>query len=408
MKDARAFFNEQALPSGKVLVLGSECPKDTSKDDWQTVELFDPSANATIAWTKGINLRNTDPVKGPFTDFHDDDNGNTYPAYIGAEATKILPPQGNGHTRILVPMEPNGYFDSSGNPHIDANSNGYVNQIYDVEADSWSAAPDRGTSSGPSDPAQAGEESWVLLPPTSDALNGSILTTDGSYQWPNLTARRYTFADANHPSDQWVQSQPRQSLPVEIRDGPAVVLPATTLSGEQAWYTGEFGTTAYYNIANGVWNTQAGPLLPSSTVAFDTPAAVLPTGQVLIVTGPPPDTGAGDAFPAPYSTWEFAPSTQNFTPSSLLTGPAARGVAEISPFYCHMLVLPTGQILMSTGPQKTLYLYSHTSDATDLNLTNLRPGINNIPNVSGNQFSLTGYRLNGVTEGAYYGDDASM
>ena len=28
MTYARAFFNEQVLPSGKVLVLGSECPKD--------------------------------------------------------------------------------------------------------------------------------------------------------------------------------------------------------------------------------------------------------------------------------------------------------------------------------------------------------------------------------------------
>src|SRR5207253_1736830 len=44
----------------------------------------------------------------------------------------------------------------------------------------------------------------------------------------------------------------------------------------------------------------------------------------------------------------------------------------------------------------------------DLDLTSLRPGINSISTVSGNQFSLSGYRLNGVTEGAYFGDDAEM
>ena len=64
-------------------------------------------------------------------------------------------------------------------------------------------------------------------------------------QWQNLTARRYTFADANHSYDQWVTTP---NLAAEIRDGPAVLLPATSASAEQAWYTGSFGHTDYYNI----------------------------------------------------------------------------------------------------------------------------------------------------------------
>ena len=49
MIDQRAFFTEQVLPSGKVLALGSECPKHTYEDDCQTVELFDPANNT---WAK--------------------------------------------------------------------------------------------------------------------------------------------------------------------------------------------------------------------------------------------------------------------------------------------------------------------------------------------------------------------
>src|SRR5207253_986218 len=77
----------------------------------------------------------------------------------------------------------------------------------------------------------------------------------------------------------------------------------------------------------------------------------------------------------------------------------------------HMLVLPTGQILMSDGIGKDLFLYTHTADGTDLDPTSLKPGIKNIVQQTlaiFNQFTLTGFRLNGVTEGAYYGDDASM
>jgi hypothetical protein len=254
----------------------------------------------------------------------------------------------------------------------------------------------------------------VLLPPTSDALNGSILTTDGSFQWQNLTARRYTFADANHSYDQWVTTP---NLVAEIRDGPAVLLPATSASAEQAWYTGSFGHTDYYNVSGDSWSQ--GPDFPNSRVAWDTPAAVLPTGQVLIVSGPPPYYSNGqlvDNYPAPYTISEFSPSSS--TPfTDVYTGPTAglHTLQEIHPYECHMLVLPTGQILISTGSTTNnthpLLVYTHHPDSTDLNLTSLQPGINSgsnsIATVGTNQFTLSGYRLNGVTEGAYYGDNAS-
>src|SRR5439155_18764736 len=188
----------------------------------------------------------------------------TYVGYIGAEATKILPYDQYGHTRILVPMEGTGTP-----PNVDQSSDGSVNQFYDVDAtgNPWSAAADRGTTAPPdnptaTEPAQAGEECWVLLP------DGSILTTDSSFQWQYRSARRY-FPNSNS----WARTD---NLPVELRDGPAVLVPGTKASPtvEKAWYTGYTQNaqgaylfhTAYYNVNDGTWAAQT-PDLPSGILA---------------------------------------------------------------------------------------------------------------------------------------------
>src|SRR5439155_26743095 len=106
-------------------------------------------------------------------------------------------------------------------------------------------------------------------------------------------------------------------------------------------------------------------------------------------------------YPAPYSISEFKPSTGGFD-SNILTGPTAGAgtVNEISPYYAHMLVLPTGQILISSGPNQPLLLYTHTPDSSDLAVATLQPGINAIYVEGKNLFSLQGFRLNGIDEGA--------
>ncbi len=180
----------------------------------------------------------------------------------------------------------------------------------------------------------------MLLPPTTDAQNGSILTTDSSFQWENLTTRRYIPPDASYPdTGHWVTAgtlPPRSPYNDEIRDGPAVLLPATLASNEKVWATGQFGHTAYYSITNNTWS--AGPDFPTPgfsvappRVAWDTPAAVLPTGQVLIVSGSSPQYDSSghplDYYPAPYTVSEFTPSTQTF--ADLKTGPTA-GAGTVS------------------------------------------------------------------------------
>src|SRR5262249_53298106 len=76
-------------------------------------------------------------------------------------------------------------------------------------------------------------------------------------------------------------------------------------------------------------------------------------------------------------------------------------------FVTRMLVLPSGQVMLNYGNGQA-YLY--TPDAT-VNPA-WRPtitGIVAVPNPGGpDTFQLTGTQLNGISEGAAYGDDAQM
>ena len=68
-----------------------------------------------------------------------------------------------------------------------------------------------------------------------------------------------------------------------------------------------------------------------------------------------------------------------------------------------MLVLPTGQVMMAddTG-QLDIYTPNGSPNAA------WKPTVSNIAHVSGSTFSLTGTTLDGIDEGAAYGDDQQM
>ena len=68
-----------------------------------------------------------------------------------------------------------------------------------------------------------------------------------------------------------------------------------------------------------------------------------------------------------------------------------------------MLVLPTGQVMLAndTG-QIDIYTPSGSPNAA------WKPTVSNIAYVSGSTFSLTGTTLDGIDEGAAYGDDQQM
>ena len=226
-------------------------------------------------------------------------------------------------------------------------------------------------------PDQA-EASWVKLP------DDSILTADPA----GTTTERYIpslnkwIADASTPVTLYTNS--------EI--GPALLLP-----NGKALFFGATGHTAIYTPSGstnfGTWT--AGPDLPNNLTPADAPAAMMPNGKVLCVAGPFP------LYSAPSSFYEYDGAANTFTAASGPTGPTY----SARPYGTKMLDLPDGTILFSTGGCPQLFVYQPDGSA----LTEGKPTISNITlNASDGSYHMTGTLLNGISEGAVYGDDAQM
>jgi len=167
--------------------------------------------------------------------------------------------------------------------------------------------------------------------------------------------------------------------------GPAVLRPDGTV-----YQTGAnrcaAGHTAVYTVSSNSW--VAGPDFPSNLDIADGPAALLPDGNVLMMTSPGIyNTGAV------FFEWDGTKLNQVSAPPN---GPTD------SSYYGHMLVLPTGQILF-TDFSNDVELYTSTGSPY--------PGIApsallaSVALPRGTTFTLFGNRFNGVSQGGAYGDD---
>jgi Kelch motif len=126
----------------------------------------------------------------------------------------------------------------------------------------------------------------------------------------------------------------------------------------------------------------------------DAPGALLPNGHVLVPAAP------GVFNPDTYF-FEYDPSNNTLNeiarPSNAST--------QIQYAY-HMLLLPNGQVFAPTGG--TLVPF-YTMDPTTGPDPSWKPVITSVPHslTPGQRYSLSGMQINGLTEGAYYGDDYS-
>ena len=271
--------------------------------------------------------------------------------------SKILP---NGNV-LVAPVNPATYGGTA---------------IYNSALNIWSVGPTlfRGYYQD--------EASWVKLP------DDSILTIDPF----GTNSERYI------PSlNQWVNDA---NVPVSVYDpygsemGAAFLLP-----DGRAFYLGATGNTAIYtpsgNTSPGSW--QAGPVLPNSTATPDAPAAMMVNGNILCAVSPLPTSA--NHFPSPTSFYEYDPVLNSFTQ---VNGPTGSTLSS-APYVMRMLDLPDGSVLFSTSSSQ-LYVYRPTGAP----LAAGKPTINSITaNIDGS-YHLTGTLLNGISEGAAYGDDAQM
>ncbi|HLH01743.1 MAG TPA: kelch repeat-containing protein [Bryobacteraceae bacterium] len=231
------------------------------------------------------------------------------------------------------------------------------------------------------------EEGWTLLP------DGTVLTVDVA-NVPN--SERY------FPSSNIWESAGSTPLPLSDHSsfeiGPAVLRPDGTV-----FYTGVCpfdangncvspAHTAIYtppknHYATGTWT--AGPDFPDGLDIDDGPASILPDGNVLLMTSPG-NSQVGAVF------FEF--DGKELNPAA-----APPNAPDTPSYYGNMLVLPTGQVLLTTF-SNDVEIYT----AAGKHNPAWEPCIENAPLLvaPGKTYKIEGLQFNGVSDGAAYGDDA--
>jgi hypothetical protein len=234
------------------------------------------------------------------------------------------------------------------------------------------------------------EEGWTLLP------SGNVLTVDayvGSYNATGMNSELYatstgSWASAGSTINQlWDSSAAcggEGSASYEV--GPAVLRPDGTVFATGANRCAA-GHTAIYNSTTATWS--AGPDFPNDLDIADGPASLLPDGNVLL------DTSKG-IFQTGSKFFEWDGTTLNPT--------AATVNASIDSSYVgDMVLLPTGQVLF-TDFSSTVQIYTPAGTYE----TAWRPTITSVAatlTAGKTNNVIRGKQLNGLSQGAAYGDD---
>lgn len=246
------------------------------------------------------------------------------------------------------------------------------NLIYNVISNTWQTAASA---------ANQNETCWTKL------ANDNIITIDTG----SLNTEHYV------PSlNSWVTDG---SLPVPLYGYGAELGAGFLLPNGKVFYIGGTTNTAIYTpgatvTSPGSW--VAGATIPNGLGAVDAPAAMMVNGKVLC------DLGPVGGFNGPCSFYEYDYTVNAFTPVS---APGGGTTYNSTPYANSMLCLPDGTVLF-IGGQNSQSLYVYTPDGTPL--ATGQPGISSLTENADGSYHLTGTGLNGISEGAAYGDDEQM
>lgn len=251
--------------------------------------------------------------------------------------------------------------------------------IYDPTTNAWTASADKLNA--------VGEESWSLLP------DGTIHAVDCSNP-PN--AEKYIIA-----SDTWVAAG---ATPQTLVDSISEIGASALLPDGRLFVIGATGFTALYTpppVANQAGTWVSGPTIPvvnpgQPLGAVDAPACVLPNGNVLFSVGP---ITSPATFQTPTFFFEYDPAANSI--SNVPAPTTAGGNAYMG----RMVMLPTGQVLYTVGSGTVeLYTPSGAPDPVWLpTITSLSLSMRR-----GRNTTLHGRQINGLTQCAYYGNDATQ
>jgi hypothetical protein len=220
------------------------------------------------------------------------------------------------------------------------------------------------------------EEGWALL------ANGEVLTVD-ALDAPNselFNPKTQTWSSAG-------STIVRLEDPSSEEIGPMVLQPNGIVFATGAGVS--VGHTSNYNTATGKWT--AGPNIPNGLDISDGPASLLLNGHVLIMAAP----------------GIFGNGVQFFewTGTKFIKAPNITGAADIPSYVGDMLVLPTGQILLTTQGSVTPQVLVYTAKGTYQSAW--APTITSVPTslTRGTSYVVKGTQFNGLSQGAAYGDD---
>lgn len=221
------------------------------------------------------------------------------------------------------------------------------------------------------------EEGWTLLP------GGKILTVD-AYVFKTCCLLGYQIYDPT--TGAW--TTPSNNTVVNLVDpgsfelGPMPLLPNGTV-----FAAGATTNNAIYTPSTGTW--ASAPKFGGTLDIADGPAAVLPNGNALFDTSPGV-FGNGSKF------FEWDGTTLNATS-------APPNASVDSSYVGNMVVLPTGQVLF-TDFSSSVEIYTPSGSPCAGCAPTIKFVKTTLIHGSKNN-KIGGTQFNGLTEGAYYGDD---
>ena len=350
MNYTRAGCSSDVLTNGNVFVAGGEYGTGGP-----TAEVYNSLSNTWTIVPVPTSLLNP-PTQSPIW-------GGTTPQSFGDSISETLP---NGDV-LVAPV---------------AVEYAHETMIFHAASNTFTAGPNLKSSA-------QDEASWVKLP------DGSILTIDPS----STSTERYI------PSlNTWVTDAHVPVVLYSTNNGaagaaPGELGPAFLLPDGRAFFCGSTPHNAIYTPSGGTspGSWVAAPDFPvSGTNAQgipDGPAAMMINGRILCSTGP------ANTFNGPISFFEYDYVSNAFTQ---VNGPTGL-TFNAAPYYTKFLDLPDGTVLWNYGSQQ---LYVYRPDGAPV--ASGKPVITTITGNLDGTYHLTGTGLNGISEGAAYGDDAQM
>ncbi len=254
------------------------------------------------------------------------------------------------------------------------------------------------TGTGKYDPND--EEGWNLL------ASGKVLDVDAYVPispFPYIpTGRNYELYDPRtgewHVAgttpvqlwDSWLtcgelSQEPNNGPTFEL--GPGVLRPdGTVFYAGSNTCPGETGATAIYNSYTNSWKT--GPYFPDGNNISDGPASLEVNGKVLMMASP----GFGDP-PSTFFEWDG---------KSLTAVPGTPNAPTDGSYYGNMLMLPNGQIML-TDFSNDIEIYTPQGGPQ----RQWAPFVISAPLLiqGGRSYQVFGFLFNGLSQGAFYGDD---